>query len=100
MAEDYRHFNLDTMSGVFPGTRTMVFQRLRLSLATGGATAPRWARLQWYTTPAACVLSIPAELAFPGRREKVWLRRAAGWPRRVASLQMAASLRAAVGIQR
>ena len=60
MAEDYRHFNLDTMSGVFPGTRTMVFQRLRLSLTAGGVTAPRWAELQWYTAPAACVLSIPA----------------------------------------
>ena len=62
MAEDYQHFNLKTMSGVFPGTRTLIFQRLRLSLATGGLTAPRWARLQWYTSPAACVLSIPAEL--------------------------------------
>ncbi len=62
MAEDYRHFNLETMSGVFPGTRTMVFQRLRLSLTAGGVTAPRWAELQWYTAPAACLLSIPAEL--------------------------------------
>ncbi len=62
MAEAYQPFNLDTMSGVFPGTRTQIYQRLRISLTTGGPSAPRWARLQWYTAPAACVLSLPAAL--------------------------------------
>ena len=59
MAEGQQRFNLATMSGIFPGTHTMVFQRVRLSLADGGSTAPRWARLQWYTTPPACVLTLP-----------------------------------------
>lgn len=63
MAEEYQHFNLATMSGVFPGTRTMVFQRFRLIRTADGQAAPRWARLQWYTEPAACVLGLPADLA-------------------------------------
>lgn len=59
MAEEHQPFNLATMSGVFPGTRTMVYQRVRLSQADGGSAAPRWARLQWYSAPTACVVTLP-----------------------------------------
>ena len=30
-SENRQRFNLATMSGVFPGTRTMVYQRVRLA---------------------------------------------------------------------
>jgi hypothetical protein len=60
------------MSGVFPGTRTMLFQRVRLRpLAAVDAASPgdvaadaeaagalRWARLLWYSDPAALVVML------------------------------------------
>lgn len=57
MGANFQLFNLDTMSGVFPGTRTMVFQRLRVRPheSTGAAA---WARLLWYDDPAACVVEL------------------------------------------
>jgi hypothetical protein len=61
MSASFQLFNLDTMSGVFPGTRTMVFQRVRVRLhaASDAPAAPAaWARLLWYDDPAACVVEL------------------------------------------
>lgn len=61
MANDessFQIFNLDTMSGVYPGSRTAVMQRLRLLPRPPAGGAPRWARLLWYTEPASCVLTL------------------------------------------
>lgn len=54
----YQLFNLETMSGVHPGSRTAVMQRIRLSSTQGGE--PTWARLLWYESPAACDLHLQA----------------------------------------
>lgn len=58
--ENFQLFNLATMSGVFPGTRTMVFQRIRVSVGHGGDSlvepVVRWMRVLWYADPAACVI--------------------------------------------
>jgi hypothetical protein len=52
-------FNLETMSGVFPGTRTAIFQRIRLRSLTGvEGLRTCWAQLLWYTEPAACSLFV------------------------------------------
>ncbi len=53
-------FNLATMSGVFPGTRTQIYQRLhlvRIDPVTGIVMADQraWLQLLWYAEPAACV---------------------------------------------
>jgi len=61
--ETVQHFNLKTMSGIFPGTRTPIFQRVRIQQqleppVKQGATPPavtRWLQLAWYADPAACV---------------------------------------------
>ncbi len=49
-------FNFATMSGVYPGTRTQIWQRLRLIPLDGSAQSPCWALLLWYEEPPACVL--------------------------------------------
>ena len=61
-------FNPATMSGVLPGTRTKVFQRLRLlphstnerttkPVADSAPSVPaQWAQLLWYDDPAVCRL--------------------------------------------
>lgn len=54
-------FNQDTMSGFFPGSRTQVYQRLRLQLT--GDTPERsdsfaWAILAWYREPESCSLIV------------------------------------------
>lgn len=46
-------FNLKTMSGIFPGTRTQVFQRVVL----GESVTPN-AQVAWYDDPAACVVTM------------------------------------------
>lgn len=57
-----QNFNLETMSGIYPGSRTMVYQRLRLHPSSAAATAPgdapggQWYQLQWYRDPDAAVL--------------------------------------------
>ncbi len=51
-SENYQLFNLNTMSGVYPGTRTMVFQRVRVRIGA----AVHWVRVLWYADPPACVL--------------------------------------------
>lgn len=65
MSETFQLFNLATMSGVFPGTRTMVYQRVRLTrlTTTDEAITTRWARLLWYTAPPACVVELEANPA-------------------------------------
>ncbi|MEZ4672871.1 MAG: hypothetical protein R2932_01340 [Caldilineaceae bacterium] len=54
-----QRFNLETMSGVFPGTRTQIFQRVPLVLLAGEADAIesdyRWLQLLWYEEPSRCV---------------------------------------------
>ena len=57
MSASFQLFNLDTMSGVFPGTRTMVFQRVRVQPHAAAGPAG-WARLLWYDDPAACVVEL------------------------------------------
>ncbi len=59
-------FNLATMSGVFPGTRTQVFQRVRLDPISpsplkmqergAGGEVITWAQILWYTDPPSCVV--------------------------------------------
>jgi len=60
-------FNLATMSGVFPGTRTQIFQRVRLQKiedsAETGDTEIRWAQILWYENPPACVVVAKAQRA-------------------------------------
>jgi hypothetical protein len=70
MSETFQRFNLKTMSGVFPGTRTMVYQRVRLAPldtlivepTSAGAAGQewRWARLLWYTDPPSCIVELEA----------------------------------------
>ncbi|MEZ4831355.1 MAG: hypothetical protein R2873_04995 [Caldilineaceae bacterium] len=52
----YQIFNLETMSGVYPGSRTAVMQRIRLLPLAAEDRAVQWARLLWYDDPPACVL--------------------------------------------
>lgn len=55
-----RLFNLETMSGVYPGTRTQRFQRIRLVPLPGSEATPEWAVVLWYDDPPACVV-VPQE---------------------------------------
>jgi hypothetical protein len=54
--ERVQRFNLETMSGVFPGTRTAVFQRVRLWPRHEPAAGPIWAQILWTEAPAACLV--------------------------------------------
>jgi hypothetical protein len=69
VSKQFLPFNLDTMSGVHPGTRTPIFQRVRV----GDGQAVRWHLLQWYSNPNAAVLTPlagtgePLEFAEPDR---------------------------------
>jgi len=71
MAQEPSHvqrFNTDTMSGVFPGARPLVWQRVRLVPAHYAQAektarveqdpAMQWAQLSWYADPAACELQL------------------------------------------
>ena len=49
-------FNLETMSGVYPGKRTQVYQRVRLRPTVDDGRAACWAQLLWYDNPPSCVL--------------------------------------------
>jgi hypothetical protein len=49
-------FNLETMSGVFPGTRTQLFQRVQLRALDGERWA--WGVLYWDEAPRACALHL------------------------------------------
>lgn len=50
-----QNFNLETMSGIYPGSRTMIYQRLRIQSEIGGE--PHWYQLHWYTEPPSALLS-------------------------------------------
>ncbi|MCC6454766.1 MAG: hypothetical protein IT328_07485 [Caldilineaceae bacterium] len=49
-----QNFNIDTMSGIYPGSRTMIYQRLRLHHQEEAHS--HWYQLQWYSDPPAAVL--------------------------------------------
>ena len=55
-APGFRLFNLETMSGVFPGTRTQVYQRVRLTPIDGSGAPPCWGQILWYDDPPSCVV--------------------------------------------
>lgn len=48
------------MSGVFPGSRTAQFERIRLRPLQKPGDELHWARLLWYDEPRACVLYLQA----------------------------------------
>ena len=54
-------FNLETMSGVFPGTHSQVHQRVWLVGLAGDDRPAQWAQLLWYEEPVACVLFLQGE---------------------------------------
>jgi hypothetical protein len=56
----FQRFNLETMSGVFPGTRTARFQRIRLEAVQGHDVPNGWSRVLWYDAPVSCVVMAPA----------------------------------------
>ena len=65
MGTSFQLFNLQTMSGVFPGTRTMVFQRVRVQPLEHGDEPlgqPQWVRLLWYEESAACGVELGTNL--------------------------------------
>jgi hypothetical protein len=49
-----QNFNVDTMSGIYPGSRTLTYQRLRLHAA--GEADGQWHQLHWLDQPPAAVL--------------------------------------------
>ncbi len=51
-----QRFNLATMSGVFPGTRTQVYQRVRLQPLWQQTSGPIWAQVLWYREPRSCLV--------------------------------------------
>lgn len=55
-AAGFQLFNPETMSGVFPGARTQVYQRVRLTPIDGAAEGACWALFLWYDDPSSCVI--------------------------------------------
>lgn len=61
-SEPLLNFNIATMSGIYPGSRTMIYQRLRLRYGdnayddTQDDANAHWYQLQWYTEPASAIL--------------------------------------------
>jgi hypothetical protein len=58
--ESVQRFNLQTMSGVFPGTRTPVFQRVQIEQVSvprpdSTPAGKEWLQLAWYDEPTVCV---------------------------------------------
>ena len=53
--DNVQRFNLKTMSGVFAGTRTALFQRIQIEAADRSSTTKQWLQLAWYDEPALCV---------------------------------------------
>jgi hypothetical protein len=53
-------FNLETMSGVYPGTRTQVWQRIQLVSRESAIHARQsaWALIYWYDEPPAAVVTL------------------------------------------
>ena len=77
---DFQLFNLATMSGVFPGTRTARYQRIRLQPQEAGGEIVL-ARLLWYDAPLACMVM----LAQPDKQETPLLRLDAPEPSTLAT---------------
>lgn len=50
-----QHFNLQTMSGVYAGTRTPIFQRVQIEQANPPPFNRSWLQLAWVDEPPACV---------------------------------------------
>jgi hypothetical protein len=50
-------FNLETMSGVYPGTRTATFQRVRMYPVQTVDGEAAWFQLFWYSDPPGVVLT-------------------------------------------
>jgi hypothetical protein len=59
-ASQIQLFNLASMAGVSPGTRTQRFQRVQL-LPLQTVAEPVWAQILWYDDPPACALFLPGE---------------------------------------
>jgi hypothetical protein len=66
-----QHFNLDTMSGVFPGRRTQIFQRIRLRPINDDPSSPVWAQLLWAEDGESCALHLYDEAQ--GWSARAWL---------------------------
>jgi hypothetical protein len=79
------------MSGVYPGTRTQQYQRLRVR-ATHGKRDAEWVQLHWYTDPEAIAMFARGEASTPFTQ--VW--RAAPPP---LPPELSATLRAALAEQ-
>ena len=58
MEERLQRFNPATMSGVFPGTCTITFERVRLAAHGKPGALTRWARISWYEDPPACTIEM------------------------------------------
>ena len=48
-------FNLQTMSGIFAGTRTPIFQRVQVVPVDQPVASKQWLQLAWYADPPLCV---------------------------------------------
>ena len=55
-SEPLQPFNLKTMSGVFPGSRTQIYQRLRLYKHYESPAQAVWTELRWYSEPPVAAL--------------------------------------------
>jgi hypothetical protein len=53
-----QRFNLATMSGVFPGTRTATYQRVQVQQLAGANDERTWLQLLWSTEPRRCVVQL------------------------------------------
>lgn len=53
-------FNLATMSGIFPGTRAQIYQRVRL-YKRGATGESLWAQLQWVDEPRTCTVYVQGD---------------------------------------
>lgn len=58
-ASQIQLFNLESMAGVSPGTRTQRFQRVQLLPLEGESDRPVWAQVLWYDDPPSCVVFLP-----------------------------------------
>lgn len=63
-AGQIRLFNLESMAGVLPGTRTQRFQRVQVA-PLQEATGQVWAQILWYDEPRSCVVFLLEENGRP-----------------------------------
>lgn len=69
---DFSLFNLGTMSGVHPGTRTQILQRVQLLPADEPDAAPLWAMILWYDDPPAWVMVLQDSETGRGKEGRGW----------------------------